>query len=90
MLTVVDRVVVHHSMSTLVLLTAILVITTLYEMFLGSARRLLVLVIGTRLDAELNLYIFNRLLRLPLDFFERHRTVRPPTRSRRSTASVSS
>ena len=47
-LTVVDRVVVHHSMSTLVLLTAILVITTLYEMFLGSARRLLVLVIGTR------------------------------------------
>jgi ATP-binding cassette subfamily B protein len=71
-LTVVDRVVVHHSMSTLVLLTAILVITTLYEMFLGSARRLLVLVIGTRLDAKLNLYIFNRLLRLPLDFFERH------------------
>src|SRR5208337_3305527 len=30
------------------------------------------LVVGTRLDAKLNLHVFNRLLRLPLDYFERH------------------
>src|SRR5208282_6640390 len=29
-------------------------------------------VIGARLDAKLNLHLFNRLLRLPLDYFERH------------------
>ena len=28
--------------------------------------------IGARLDAKLNLHVFNRLLRLPLDYFERH------------------
>ena len=30
------------------------------------------LVVGTRIDARLNLHVFNRLLRLPLDYFERH------------------
>ena len=29
-------------------------------------------VVGARLDAKLNLHVFNRLLRLPLDYFERH------------------
>ena len=28
--------------------------------------------VGARLDAKLNLHVFNRLLRLPLDYFERH------------------
>ena len=28
--------------------------------------------IGARIDARLNLHVFNRLLRLPLDYFERH------------------
>ena len=44
----------------------------LYETLLGYARRLIILVVGTRLDAKLNLHVFNRLLRLPLDYFERH------------------
>ena len=30
------------------------------------------LVVGARIDARLNLHVFNRLLRLPLDYFERH------------------
>ena len=38
-MTVVDRVVTHHSESTLVLLSTILLITTAYEMLLGYARR---------------------------------------------------
>jgi HlyB family type I secretion system ABC transporter len=71
-MTVVDRVVVHRSVSTLVLLAVILAITTLYETLLGFARRELVQVVSTRVDARLNLHVFNRLLGLPLDYFEKN------------------
>jgi subfamily B ATP-binding cassette protein HlyB/CyaB len=71
-MTVVDKVLTHHSYSTLMLLGTILAIATIYEAVLGYARRLIVMVIGARLDAKLNLHVFNRLLRLPLDYFERH------------------
>ncbi|MBV8399641.1 MAG: peptidase domain-containing ABC transporter, partial [Acetobacteraceae bacterium] len=71
-MTVVDKVLTHQSLSTLALLSAILLIGVTYEAFLGYARLLVVLMVGTRLDARLNLHVFNRLLRLPLDYFERH------------------
>ena len=71
-MTVVDKVLTHHSYSTLFLLGAILAITTIYEAILGYARRLIVMVVGARLDTKLNLHVFNRLQRLPLDYFERH------------------
>jgi ATP-binding cassette, subfamily B, bacterial HlyB/CyaB len=71
-MTVVDKVLTHHSYSTLALLTALLAVATIFGTFLGYARRLVVLVVGTRLDAKLSLHVFNRLLRLPLDYFERH------------------
>ena len=72
MMTVVDKVLTHRSYSTLTLLAVILGVAVAYETLLGYARRLIVLVVGTRIDAKLNLHIFNRLLRLPLDYFERH------------------
>jgi ATP-binding cassette subfamily B protein len=68
----VNKVLQFHSVSTLVLLSVILVIIVAYETVLGYARRLIVSVVGARLDAKLNLHVFNRLLRLPLDYFERH------------------
>ncbi len=68
----VDRVLTYRSYSTLLLLVVMLAIAAAFEAFLGYARRLIVLVVGTRLDAKLNLHVFNRLLRLPLDYFERH------------------
>jgi ATP-binding cassette subfamily B protein len=71
-MSVTDKVLTHRSYSTLALLTALLVVATVFETFLGYARRLIVLVVGTRLDARLNLHVFNRLLQLPLDYFERH------------------
>lgn len=71
-MTVVDKVLTHNSYSTLILLSSILAVGIAYETLLGYARRLIVLVIGTRIDARLNLHVFNRLLRLPLDYFERH------------------
>jgi subfamily B ATP-binding cassette protein HlyB/CyaB len=71
-MSVIDRVVVHHSLSTLVLLCVILGIITAYETLLGFARRELVQVVSTRVDARLNLHVFNRLLSLPLDYFEKN------------------
>ncbi len=71
-MTAVDKVLTHHSYSTLALLATILAIGVVYETLLGHARRMIVLTVGTRLDTKLNLHIFARLLRLPLDYFERH------------------
>jgi ATP-binding cassette subfamily B protein len=71
-MTVVDRVLTHHSVSTLILLSVILGIAVIYEALLGHARRLIVLTVGTKMDTKLNLHVFNRLLRLPLDYFEHH------------------
>jgi len=71
-MTVIDKVLVHQSYSTLALIAVIVAIAVLYDTLLGHARRLITLVVGTRIDAKLNLHVFNRLLRLPLDYFERH------------------
>jgi len=71
-MSVVNRVLEFRSVSTLVLLSALIVVVTLYETMLTYARRLIVAVVGARLDAQLSLRIFSRLLRLPIDYFERH------------------
>ena len=71
-MTVVDKVLTHSSYSTLALIAVIVGIAIVYETLLGYARRLIVLVVGARIDARINLHVFNRLLRLPLDYFERH------------------
>lgn len=71
-MTVVNKVLQFHSTSTLIVLSAVLLIVFAYEAFLGYARRLIISVVGARLDAKLQLHVFQRLLRLPLDYFERH------------------
>jgi ATP-binding cassette, subfamily B, bacterial HlyB/CyaB len=71
-MTVVDKVLTHSSYSTLALIAVVVGIAIVYETLLGSARRLIVLVVGARIDARINLHVFNRLLRLPLDYYERH------------------
>jgi ATP-binding cassette, subfamily B, bacterial HlyB/CyaB len=70
----VDRVLTHQSMSTLALIALILAVTAAYETIMGYARREIVEVMSTRLDARLNLHVFDRLLALPVDFFERNPT----------------
>ena len=71
-MTMVNKVMQFHSMSTLILLSSIMVVVWVYETFLGYARRAIIAVVGARLDTKLNLHLFSRLLRLPLDYFERH------------------
>lgn len=68
----VNKVLQFHSVSTLVLLSVVMAIIFAYETFLGYARRLIISVVGARLDTKLSLHLFNRLLRLPLDYFEHH------------------
>jgi len=71
-MTVVNKVLQFHSISTLVLLSAIIAVVFAYDTLLGYARRLIISVVGARLDTKLNIHLFDRLLRLPLDYFERH------------------
>ncbi|MER2267578.1 peptidase domain-containing ABC transporter [Methylobacterium oxalidis] len=67
----IDRVMTHHTLSTLSLITLMLVIVTGYEALLSFARREIVEVMSTRLDARINVHVFRRLLALPIEFFER-------------------
>ncbi|MDQ0449876.1 peptidase domain-containing ABC transporter [Methylobacterium aerolatum] len=69
-----DRVMTHHTVSTLTLITLMLVLVTVYEAFIGYGRREIVEVMSTRIDARLNVHVFRRLLALPIEFFEKSPT----------------
>jgi ATP-binding cassette, subfamily B, bacterial HlyB/CyaB len=68
----VNKVLQFHSVATLLLISSLLGVVWIYETLLGYARRLIIAIVGARLDTKLNLHLFSRLLRLPLDYFERH------------------
>ena len=69
---VIDRVLQFHSAATLATMTAIIVMLVAYETVLGYARREITNVASARIDVRLQLHLFNRLLALPLEFFERN------------------
>ncbi len=71
---VVNRVLLHQSLSTLNVLAAALAFIVISEMVLGHLRRALTQVASTRLDGRINLYIVDKLLKLPMDYFERNST----------------
>ncbi|GBQ63749.1 ABC transporter ATP-binding protein [Ameyamaea chiangmaiensis NBRC 103196] len=73
---VLDRVVNYHSMATLISVSALVVVLSLYEMLLSYARRELTLVMTTRIDTRISIHSFNRLLALPLEYFEREQAGR--------------
>ncbi|MBV9813384.1 MAG: peptidase domain-containing ABC transporter, partial [Acetobacteraceae bacterium] len=68
---VINNVIVHHSYATLSMTSLIIAVALIYETFLGYGRRQMMIYIGARIDAKLNMHAFKRLLGLPLDFFER-------------------
>src|ERR1700733_12808753 len=67
----IDRVLYNHSMSTLHVLGAALVVIIGFETLFGYLRRCLIWLTTTRIDAKLNLYVFDKLLNLPMSLFER-------------------
>jgi subfamily B ATP-binding cassette protein HlyB/CyaB len=68
---VLNRVLVEGSYSTLNVIVAAILIMIVFEMILGYLRRYLTQVVTTRIDGRLNLYIVDKLVKLPMDFFER-------------------
>ena len=68
---VIDKVVGYKVMSTLVMVSAVLIVAMIYETVLGYVRRQLTAVIALRLDLKMSLFVFRRLLGLSIDYFER-------------------
>ncbi|MGO9635841.1 MAG: peptidase domain-containing ABC transporter [Steroidobacteraceae bacterium] len=68
---VIDRVIVNQSLTTLNVLVAAVLILVLFECVLGFVRRLLTQVIVTRIDGRMQLYVEDKVLKLPMSFFER-------------------
>ena len=73
---VLDRVLTNRSTSTLNVLIGAILIVLVFETILIYLRRLLTEVATTRIDARLNLYMVEKLLKLPMDYFEREPTGR--------------
>jgi ATP-binding cassette, subfamily B, bacterial HlyB/CyaB len=68
---VLDRVLTNNSYSTLNIITGGLLILMVFETILSYLRRILTQVITTRMDGRLSLYIMEKTLGLPMEYFER-------------------
>ncbi len=71
---IIDKVVVHQSNSTLIVLGVALVLFMLFTSGMTWLRQYLVLHTGNRIDAVLGSQVFRHLLRLPLPYFEQRPT----------------
>jgi ATP-binding cassette, subfamily B, bacterial HlyB/CyaB len=66
-----DRVLYYRNFDTLAVMCAAMAVMIIFETIFGYMRRFLVLHVTARVDAKLSTYMFNKVLSLPLDFFER-------------------
>jgi len=71
---IIDKVVVHQTHSTLIVLGIALVMFMLFTSGMSWLRQYLVLHTGNRIDAVLGSQVFRHLLRLPLPYFENRPT----------------
>lgn len=71
MVGVMQRMLQYQNMSTLFALVMLLAVATLWQTMLNYVQRRMVAAIGGRVDVKLNQMVFGRVLRLPLEFFER-------------------
>ncbi|MBK9445509.1 MAG: peptidase domain-containing ABC transporter [Betaproteobacteria bacterium] len=71
---VIDKVIVHQTHSTLIVLGIALVMFMLFTSGMTWLRQYLVLHTGNRIDAVLGSQVFKHLLRLPLPYFEQRPT----------------
>ncbi|MGH8704629.1 MAG: peptidase domain-containing ABC transporter, partial [Burkholderiales bacterium] len=67
---VIDKVLVHHTQSTLVVILSALAMFVAFSAALAYARQYLLLHTGNRIDAVLGTRVFEHLLRLPPRYFE--------------------
>jgi len=66
-----DDVLYNDARQTLLVLAVAMLVLIVAEMAFGYLRRFLVLHLTRQVDARLATYMFDRLIRLPIDFFER-------------------
>lgn len=71
---VIDKVVVHQTLNTLVVIGIALAAFMLFTAFMSFARQYLVLHTGNRVDAALGSQVFEHLLKLPVRYYERRST----------------
>lgn len=67
---VIDKVVVHHSRDTLIVVAIILLVFMIFTAVMSWVRQYLVLHTGNRVDAVLCMQVFERILKLPTRYFE--------------------
>ena len=67
---VLNRVLANQSFSTLWVCAGLLGFVIVFDMALSFLRRLFMETAATRIDGRLNLFLMDRLLRLPMDYFE--------------------
>lgn len=71
---IIDKVVVHQTHSTLIVVGVALVMFMLFTSVMTWLRQYLVLHTGNRIDATLGSQVFRHLLRLPMPYFEQRAT----------------
>jgi ATP-binding cassette, subfamily B, bacterial HlyB/CyaB len=70
----IDRVLYYQVLSTLYVLCLTMAILIVFETLFGYLRRYLVLHVTRRVEVNLSTHIFAKILKLPIDFFERRTT----------------
>jgi subfamily B ATP-binding cassette protein HlyB/CyaB len=70
----IDRVMYYGSLSTFTMLCLAFAVIVSFETIFGYLRRYLVAFVTTRTDVRLWTHVFNKVLNLPIDYFERHPT----------------
>ena len=73
---IIDKVMSFRVLATLWMTAALLLAILFFEALLGYVRRQLSAIVALRLDIKMNLFVFKRLLGLPIDYFERTPTGR--------------
>jgi HlyB family type I secretion system ABC transporter len=63
----------YQSKATLDVIIVILIVVVTFEAMLTWGRKMMEVVLAAKLDSRLNLIIFDRLMALPIDYFERQR-----------------
>ncbi len=71
---VIDKVVVHHTTSTLIVIGVALFIFLIFSAIMGWVRQYLVLHTGNRIDATLGHKVFSHLLNLPVRYYDHRPT----------------
>jgi len=68
---VIDKVLSHNNMATLVVVTVGIVVVMLFDMTFSVLRQILMMVVTNKIDLKLSRSAFEQMLRLPIDYFEK-------------------